>query len=106
MIRKSLRRIPRLLGVLCCFTAWTPATFARTTPQDPPAAAPSPAPSPAASQDPQANSSASAPQQPSSTITKQTRQAGEQVRIPRQAALSTSALDGIVRDAGFTNLTV
>ncbi|MGA2420854.1 MAG: carboxypeptidase-like regulatory domain-containing protein [Candidatus Acidiferrum sp.] len=89
MIRKPPRRIRRLLGVLCCLTAWTLAPFARATPQDPPASTP-----------------AAAAQQPSGKITEQSRQAGEPVRIPRQQALVSSALDGIVRDAGFSNLTV
>ncbi|MGA2810411.1 MAG: carboxypeptidase-like regulatory domain-containing protein [Candidatus Acidiferrum sp.] len=46
----------------------------------------------------------------SATVTQQptesARQPGAAARIPRQQALTTSALDGIVRDAGFSNVTI
>src|ERR1700676_1466836 len=37
---------------------------------------------------------------------KQSRQSGPDLRIPRQRALTTAAVDGIVRDAGFSNITL
>jgi hypothetical protein len=47
------------------------------------------------------------PSQPAASSTQQSqRTPAAQIRIPRQQALTTSALDGVVRDAGFPNLTV
>src|ERR1700680_2027920 len=37
---------------------------------------------------------------------KQSRETGPALRIPRQQALTTAAVDGIVRDAGFSNITL
>jgi hypothetical protein len=37
---------------------------------------------------------------------KQTQESGPALRIPRQQALTTAAVDGIVRDAGFANITL
>jgi hypothetical protein len=37
---------------------------------------------------------------------KQSQESGPPLRIPRQQALATAALDGIVRDAGFSNVTL
>src|SRR6266853_6725811 len=37
---------------------------------------------------------------------KQSRESGTAFRIPRQQALTTAAVDGIVRDAGFSNITL
>jgi hypothetical protein len=90
MIRFSPRRIRRSLGVLCCLTAWPALLFAGAPPQN------------------QGDSSASQAQTPQSggAITQQSRQAAAPVRIPRQQALTTTALDGIVRDAGFSNITI
>ncbi len=52
--------------------------------------------------------SASRNQSPSSTqeTAKQSREAGAPVRIPRQQAQTTAALDGTVRDAGFPNISL
>jgi hypothetical protein len=44
--------------------------------------------------------------QTSSTATSQSRDLSKPLRIPRQQASTTSALDGIVRDAGFSNVTL
>jgi hypothetical protein len=52
-----------------------------------------------------ANQEAPAQQAPPPTILR-TQKPAAQVRIPRQQALSTSALDGVVRDSGFSNLTI
>jgi Carboxypeptidase regulatory-like domain len=101
MIRISLRRIRRLLGVVCCITACSVASLlvapSRGQSDSSPAAQEQPA---------QSNATANAPQQASGAITQQSRQAAAPVRIPRQQALTTSALDGVVRDAGFSNVTV
>src|SRR6202171_6564396 len=37
---------------------------------------------------------------------KQSREFGPPLRIPRQQAQTTAALDGLVRDAGFSNITL
>src|ERR1700680_644511 len=37
---------------------------------------------------------------------KQSSESGPSLRIPRQQALTTAAVDGIVRDAGFSNITL
>jgi len=42
----------------------------------------------------------------SPNVTSQARDLGKPVRIPRQQAFTTSALDGIIRDAGFPNTTL
>jgi hypothetical protein len=51
---------------------------------------------------------ASALQEPPSPATqdsaKQSRESGAPLRIPRQQAQTTAALDGVVRDAGFSNI--
>jgi len=73
----SLRRIRRLLVVVCCAAAC-------------PAAVPP----------------VSAQQQPAARVTQQGREAAPLTRIPRQQAFTTAALDGVVRDAGFSNLTI
>lgn len=44
--------------------------------------------------------------QSSANPSKQSRDLSTPLRIPRQQAFTTSALDGIVRDAGFTSITV
>jgi hypothetical protein len=43
---------------------------------------------------------------PAQNSAKQSRESGPDLRIPRQRALTTAAVDGIVRDAGFSNITL
>jgi hypothetical protein len=91
------RRMGRLLVVLCCAAAWAAAAWAGQTPSaSPDATAAAPQSAAPDSQGPNA---------PSATV-RQTREPGQQVRIPRAQALNTSALEGVVRDAGFSNMTV
>jgi hypothetical protein len=46
------------------------------------------------------------PQSSGQNPVKQSRETGPALRIPRQQALTTAAVDGIVRDAGFSNMTL
>src|ERR1700690_253894 len=101
MIRVSPRRIRHSLGMLCCLAACIVAPVAGAPPQAP--AESSPAESPA--QTPPSNTGAT-PQQPSGTITQQSRQTGEPIPIPRQEAPAPPALGGLVRDAGFSNVAI
>lgn len=95
MMGRFPRRIGRLLVVLCFFTAWHATAWAAQNPAE------SPAPTAPA---PDSNPN---PQHPAPTATaQQSREQGAPVRIPRQQALTTSALDGVVRDAGFSNIIV
>ena len=45
-------------------------------------------------------------QPPAQDSAKQSTETGPPLRIPRQQALTTAAVDGIVRDAGFSNITL
>src|SRR5208337_281204 len=105
MTCRSPQRIRRWLGALSCLLAWTLLALPATATTFPAVALADPqTPSPASL----ANSSANSSQQPSASakLSQQSRESGVPVRIPRQQALTTSALDGIVRDAGFSNLTI
>jgi hypothetical protein len=87
-----------LLGVLCCLMAWAPTMWGAQPEQEP-----------QTTRESQATADAQSGQQPAAapaTLSQQAHGPAEPVRIPRQQALTTSAFDGVVRDAGFTNLTV
>jgi carboxypeptidase family protein len=79
MILFSPRQVRRAFCAVCCFACFV---FA------PCAAATLPRQSPPAPQD----------------SAKQSRESGPPQRIPRQQAQTTAALDGLVRDAGFSNI--
>jgi carboxypeptidase family protein len=94
----SPHRFRRLLGVLCCLMAWAPTMWGAQPEQEP-----------QTTRESQATADAQSGQQPAAapaTLSQQAHGPAEPVRIPRQQALTTSAFDGVVRDAGFTNLTV
>src|SRR6267143_187004 len=79
MIHSSPRQVRRAFCAVCCFACLV---FA------PRAAANLPSQSPSAPQD----------------SAKQSRESGPPLRIPRQQAQTTAAIDGVVRDSGFSNI--
>src|SRR6202790_287340 len=79
MILSSPRQVRRAFCAVCCFACLV---FA------PRAAANLPSQSPPAPQD----------------SAKQSHESGPPLRIPRQQAPTTAAIDGVVRDAGFSNI--
>jgi hypothetical protein len=93
----SPQRIRRLLGVLCCLLACAESSLAARSLQNQQAA-------PESQPKPNAQGGHQAPTA-SATVTQQPTQSTP-ARIPRQQAVTTSALDGIVRDAGFSNVTI
>ena len=107
MTSRSPQRIRRVLGVLCCLLAGTPALAG--SPGRSPGRSPGQAPPQAAPTESRPNANPDTGQQspaPAATLSQQSREPIAPARIPRQQALTTSALDGIVRDAGFSNLTI
>jgi hypothetical protein len=109
MIVAGHQRSWRLSVLMCCAFAVLPASDApilraQGTQEGAPSAPP-PATESGTTSGATANQEAPAQQAPPPTI-QRTQAPGAQVRIPRQQALSTSALDGVVRDSGFSNLTI